>query len=84
VRSQAISWAVPIFLFGFFMGGVDNAAHLGGFAGGYVASKWLDPLKPERMDHFVGAALCLLATLASIVASLVMYLPSLFTYLANR
>jgi rhomboid protease GluP len=84
VRSQAISWAVPIFLFGFFMGGVDNAAHLGGFAGGYVASKWLDPLKPERMDHFVGAALCLLATVASIVASLVIYLPPLFTYLANR
>jgi rhomboid protease GluP len=84
VRSQAISWAVPIFLFGFFMGGVDNAAHLGGFAGGYVASMWLDPLKPERMDHFVGAALCLLATLASIAASLVIAQPPLFTYLANR
>jgi rhomboid protease GluP len=84
VRSQAISWAVPIFLFGFFMGGVDNAAHLGGFVGGYIASKWLDPLKPERMDHFVGAAVCLLATVASIVVSLVMFLPPLFTYLANR
>jgi rhomboid protease GluP len=84
VRSQAISWAVPIFLFGFFMGGVDSAAHLGGFAGGYLASKWLDPLKPERMDHFVGAAVCLLATLASIVASLVMFLPPLFSYLAHR
>jgi rhomboid protease GluP len=84
VRSQAISWAVPIFLFGFFMGGVDNAAHLGGFVGGYIASKWLDPLKPERMDHFVGAAVCLLATIASIVVSLVMFLPPLFTYLANR
>jgi len=84
VRSQAISWAVPIFLFGFFMGGVDNAAHLGGFVGGYIASKWLDPLKPERMDHFVGAAVCLLATIASIVVSLVMFLPPLFSYLANR
>ncbi|HEX4566837.1 MAG TPA: rhomboid family intramembrane serine protease [Vicinamibacterales bacterium] len=84
VRSQAISWAVPIFLFGFFMGGVDNAAHLGGFVGGYIASKWLDPLKPERMDHFVGAAVCLLATVASIVVSLVMFLPALFSYLANR
>jgi len=84
VRSQAISWAVPIFLFGFFMGGVDNAAHLGGFVGGYIASKWLDPLKPERMDHFVGAAVCLVATMASIVVSLIMFLPPLFSYLANR
>ena len=66
------------------MGGVDNAAHLGGFAGGFVSSMWLDPLKRERMDHFVGAALCLLATLASIVTSLVMFLPMLFSYLANR
>ena len=35
---------------------------LGGFAGGYLASMWLDPLKRERMDHFIGAAICLLAT----------------------
>ncbi len=84
VRSQAISWALPIFLLGFVMGGVDNAAHLGGFAGGYVASMWLDPLKRERMDHFVGAALCLLVTLAAIVASFVMYLPFLLGHLANR
>jgi rhomboid protease GluP len=84
VRSQAMSWALPMFLFGFFMPGIDNAAHLGGFAGGYLASMWLDPLKPERMDHFIGAAVCLLATLASIIASLVMYLPPLFRYLAHR
>ena len=84
VRSQAISWAVPIFLFGFFMGGVDNAAHLGGFVGGYIASKWLDPLKPERMDHFVGAALCLLATLASILVSLIIFLPHISNYLPHR
>lgn len=77
VRSQAISWALPMFLFGFVMPGIDNAAHLGGFAGGYLASKWLDPLKPERMDHFVGAALCLIATVLAIGASLVVALPIL-------
>ena len=63
---------------------VDNAAHLGGFVGGWLASKWLDPLKRERMDHYVVAAVCLLATAASIVASLVVSLPPLFQYLSTR
>jgi rhomboid protease GluP len=84
VRAQAMSWALPMFLFGFFMPGVDNAAHLGGFLGGYLASRWLDPLRPERMDHFVGAAFCLIATALSIVVSLVITLPILFRALSGR
>jgi hypothetical protein len=32
---------------------------------------WLDPLKRERMDHFVGAAICLLLTALSIIWSIV-------------
>jgi len=83
VRTQAMSWAIPVFLFGFFMPGVDNAAHLGGFAGGYLASMWLDPLKPERMDHFVGAALCLIATALAIAASLFLSLPDLLRVAGN-
>ena len=79
VRSQALSYALTMGVFGLIMPGIDNAAHLGGFAGGYVAGMWLDPLKRERMDHFIGAALCLLATAAAIVASLVLTLPLLFT-----
>jgi rhomboid protease GluP len=71
MRSQAFGYAIALFVFGVIMPGVDNAAHAGGFLGGYLASVWLDPLKPERMDHFVGAAVCLLATLLSIVASIV-------------
>ena len=58
-------------VFGLIMPGIDNSAHLGGFVGGYLASMWLDPLKPERMDHFVGAAFCLLATALAIIASIV-------------
>jgi membrane associated rhomboid family serine protease len=81
VRSQAMSYAVTMFVFGLIMPGIDNAAHLGGFLGGYLAGKWLDPLKRERMDHFIGAAVCLLATAASVVASLAMNLPLLFRYL---
>ena len=52
-----------------FISGVDNYAHAGGFVGGYAASIWLDPLKPERMDHLFGAAICLVATVLAIVAS---------------
>jgi len=84
VRSQAISYAVTMGVFGLIMPGIDNAAHLGGFAGGYAAGLWLDPLKRERMDHFIGAAVCLLATAATIVTSLVFHLPILFELLRYR
>ena len=33
------------------MPGIDNYAHAGGFGGGYLAARLLDPLKPERIDH---------------------------------
>lgn len=78
VGSTALNYAITMGVFGLIMPGIDNAAHLGGFLGGYLASMWLDPLKPERMDHFVGAAICLLATALAILASLVTLLPYLF------
>jgi rhomboid protease GluP len=77
VRSQAMSYAITIFVFGLIMPGIDNGAHLGGFVGGYLAGMWLDPLKRERMDHFVGAAICLIATAIAVVTSLVLALPFL-------
>jgi rhomboid protease GluP len=77
VRSQAMSYAITIFVFGLIMPGIDNGAHLGGFVGGYLAAMWLDPLKRERMDHFVGAAICLIATAIAVVTSLVLALPFL-------
>jgi rhomboid protease GluP len=77
VRSEAMSYAVTLFVMGLIMQGVDNAAHAGGFAGGYLAGMWLDPLKRERMDHFVGAALCLVATAAAILVSIVTAWPYL-------
>jgi rhomboid protease GluP len=83
VGSQAMSYALSMFVFGLIMPGVDNSAHLGGFVGGWLAAKWLDPLKRERMDHFVAAAVCLLATVASIIASLVLTLPELRYFMAR-
>jgi rhomboid protease GluP len=69
VSSQALSYALTLGFFGFVMPGVDNYAHAGGFAGGYLAGRVLDPLTPERLDHMVMALVCLAASLLSIVVS---------------
>ena len=83
VRSQAWGYAVTLFVFGLIMQGVDNSAHAGGFIGGYLASVWLDPLKRERVDHFVGAIVCLAATLIAIVASIATTLPTLLRMMSG-
>jgi rhomboid protease GluP len=69
VRSEALGYAVTLGIMGFILPGVDNYAHGGGFLGGYLAGVWLDPLKPERMDHFFGAAICLVLTALAILVS---------------
>jgi rhomboid protease GluP len=71
VHSEALGYAVTLFVMGLILPGVDNSAHAGGFVGGYLAGMWLDPLKAERMDHLVGAVVCLALTVLSIVASIV-------------
>jgi rhomboid protease GluP len=81
VGSQALNYALTLGVFGLIVPGIDNAAHLGGFIGGFLASKWLDPLKPERMDHFIAAAVCLVATLLAVLASFILELPVLKYFL---
>jgi rhomboid protease GluP len=71
VGSQALSYAMIMGLFGFLMPGIDNYAHAGGFAGGYVMGVLLDPLKPERIDHILVAVACLAASLLSVIASFI-------------
>jgi len=78
--AQAKQYALVLFLFGFFMSGVDNYAHAGGFVGGYAAGIWLDPLKRERTDHLAIAVACLVATAMAVVASLFWYPPRLLLY----
>jgi rhomboid protease GluP len=68
--SQAWTWAVWMFIFGLIMPGIDNYAHAGGFVGGYLAGQWLDPLKPERVNHMLGAVICLALSLLSILVSI--------------
>lgn len=75
-RDQAVQWIVSGLLFGFMLQGIDNWAHVGGLAGGYLTSIWLDPLKPERGDHAVLACVMLALSLGSVVLSLLVPLPA--------
>jgi hypothetical protein len=69
VSSQAWTMAIFMFVFGLIAPGIDNVAHAGGFGGGYLAARLLDPLKPERVTHMLGAVICLALSMLSIVAS---------------
>jgi rhomboid protease GluP len=78
IASQTgLQYALILGVFGFIMPGIDNWAHAGGFAGGYLAGLILDPLKRERVDHMVIAFACLAATFVALVASFVTALPFL-------
>jgi rhomboid protease GluP len=71
LSSQAMSYALILFVFGFISPAVDNMAHAGGFAGGWLAARLLDPLQPERLDHLVLALVCLLLSALAIGISVV-------------
>jgi rhomboid protease GluP len=58
-----------LFIFGLVMSGVDNYAHAGGFAGGWIAARVLDPMKPERINHLAIALGCLVLSVLSILIS---------------
>jgi rhomboid protease GluP len=75
IRQMAVSIMIQAAIFGLLVPRIDNYAHLGGFAGGYFASAFLDPFTRERGDHMLVAAGCIAASLLAIVASLVTSLP---------
>ena len=77
IGQAGLQYALFMGIFGLIMPGIDNQAHLGGFVGGYLGGLLLDPLKPERMDHLMAAAACLVVTLAAVVWSVVTALPLL-------
>ena len=70
IRGQAFGNAAVLFIFGLVMQGVDNYAHLGGFAGGYLTARVLDPLRPERVQDQIAGVVCIGLSAASILASL--------------
>lgn len=64
---QFLQWAVIMFIFGLFVGGIDNWAHAGGFAGGYVTAYAFSRSsgEGEGLGTYVLAAGCILLTLLS-------------------
>ena len=76
-KQQAQYIIVQAVMFGILLGnsGIDNYAHLGGFAGGYFTSAFLNPMSRERGDHMIIALVCLVASFLSIVASVLTGLP---------
>ena len=54
---------------------IDNWAHLGGYAGGWLAARIMDPLKEESPTHMLIGLVCLVLFGASIVASVVLGIP---------
>ena len=76
-RQQAQFIMVQAVVFGVLMAGsgIDNYAHLGGFAGGYFTSAFLNPMTRERGDHAIIAMVCLAASALSVIVSIITGLP---------
>ncbi len=68
-------WVMIFVVIGLIVPIIDNWAHLGGYAGGWLAASVLDPLKDESPTHMLIGLVCLLLTAASIVASVVLGIP---------
>lgn len=66
-------WRYVIFIaiFGALVPGIDNAAHLGGFLGGYLVASRFGVFSPERGKHGLWALGLLAASAAAILLSVV-------------
>lgn len=76
VLRQYGMWALILFMFGFFMAGVNNLAHAGGFVGGLAAGylvSFADHRTEGGLDHLLAAA--------AIVATVVAFLLAIWTAL---
>jgi len=71
MTQQVWRWVIIFVVIGLLIPFVDNWAHLGGFAGGWLAARFLDPRKSESPQHLVAGLVCLGLTLLSIIASVV-------------
>jgi len=81
IRTMLIRWVIIIFAFGFIMGGIDNAAHLGGLASGYLFGRVFadrEPADPvERRRAMLLGLAAVLAVAGSFAAMILHYSKSL-------
>ena len=71
IGRMALMYAVVFLIFGFLMPNVDNLAHIGGFAGGFLAAYILNPVKQETSGDRLLALMCIAATALSVLVSIV-------------
>lgn len=75
---------IAVLIMGFLLPYIDNWAHIGGFVGGWAATRLLRPLEDESPLHLLGGLICLVLMVASIVASILHGLPIYHQELAQR
>lgn len=75
VREAGLQYALFLGVFGLIFPGIDNWAHAGGFAGGFLTGAVLDPTTRERIDHLAIAVGCLAVTVLAFIASIIDGLP---------
>ncbi len=71
MRRMVWGWVVAGGIFGLVVPGIDNWAHAGGLAGGWLAARTLRPLEAERPGQVAAALACLVAMALSIGWSVV-------------
>ena len=72
IYKQVGIWAVVLFVFGFMMPGVNNFAHFGGFAGGYV-SAFILGFHEERFETKNHRRLGLIAAAVTVISFLLVW-----------
>jgi rhomboid protease GluP len=77
MRRQLIKWVVYIFILGFVIGGIDNAAHFGGLVAGYGLGKVFADREPmnagERTRAYAMGWSAALVVIGSFAAMLLQY-----------
>ncbi len=75
---------IAVLVRGFFLPYVDNWAHIGGFVGGWAATRLMRPLEDEGPLHLLAGLICLILMVASLVASILHGLPLYHAALAQQ
>ena len=63
---QVLGMAIPLVLFGLLLPGIDNWAHLGGLAGGYLLASMYSPDKPEGPGEVLVALVLLVVSVLAV------------------